>query len=74
LLEKKKLDGANFMDWYCNLRIVLRKEKIEYVLTESYPDDLPTGSTAADRRAHERHCDDTLNISCLILATVFPDL
>jgi hypothetical protein len=74
LLEKEKLNGANFMEWYRNLRIVLRQEKTEYVLTESHPDDLPTGSTAADRRAHERHCDDTLNISCLILATVFPDL
>jgi hypothetical protein len=37
LLEKKKLDGANFMDWYCNLRIILKQEKTEYVLSESYP-------------------------------------
>jgi hypothetical protein len=27
LLEKEKLIGANFMDWYRNLRIVLRQEK-----------------------------------------------
>jgi hypothetical protein len=32
LLEKEKLKGANFMDWYSNLRIVLRQEKIKYVL------------------------------------------
>jgi hypothetical protein len=74
LLEKEKLNGANFMDWYRNLRIVLRQEKIEYVLTEPYPDDLPTGLIAIDRRAHEKHCDDVLNISCLILATMSPDL
>ena len=74
LLEKEKLNGANFMDWYRNLRVFLRQEKIEYVHTELYPDDLPTGSTAADRRAHEKRCDDALNVSCLILATMSPDL
>jgi hypothetical protein len=52
LLEKKKLNGANFMDWYCNLRIVLKQEKTEYVLIEPYPDDLLTSSTASDHRAH----------------------
>jgi hypothetical protein len=54
LLEKEKLNEANFMDWYLNLRIVLRQEKIKYVLTESYPDDLPASSSVTDHRAHEK--------------------
>jgi hypothetical protein len=54
LFEKEKLNGANFMDWYRNLRIVLKQEKIEYVLIEPYPDDLPAGSTTANHRAHEK--------------------
>jgi hypothetical protein len=58
------------MDWYHNLRIVLRQEKTEYILTELYPDDLPVGLTAVDHRAHEKCCDDALNISCLMLATM----
>jgi hypothetical protein len=70
LLEKEKLNGANFMDWYHNLRIVLRQEKTEYILTELYPDDLLVGLTAVDHRAHEKRCDDALNISCLMLATM----
>jgi hypothetical protein len=74
LLEKEKLNGANFMDWYCNLRIVLRQEKIEYVLTEPYSGDLPAGSTAADHRSHEKRCDDALNVSCLMLTTMSRDL
>jgi hypothetical protein len=74
LLEKEKLNGANFMDWYHNVRIVLRQEKTEYVLTESYPDDLPTGSSDAYHRAHEKRCDDALNVSYLMLATMSPDL
>jgi hypothetical protein len=74
LLEKEKVNGPNFMDWYCNLRIILRKEKTEYVLTELFLEDLPAGSSAANRRALEKHCDDALNVSCLMLTTMFPDL
>jgi hypothetical protein len=62
------------MDWYHNLRIVLRQEKIEYVLSEPYPEDLTIGSCAADRRAYEKRCDDVLNVSCLMLATMSLDL
>jgi hypothetical protein len=62
------------MNWYRNLRIVLRQEKIEYVLIEPYHDDIPAGSTAAGRRAHEKCCDDALNVSCLMLPTMSLDL
>jgi hypothetical protein len=74
LLEKEKVNGANFMDWYRNLRIVLRQEKTEYVLTEPYLEDLPTGLSAADRKAYEKQCDDVLNVSCLTPITMSPDL
>jgi hypothetical protein len=70
------------MGWICQSKIlssiitnsVLRQEKIEYVLTGPYPDDLPTGLTIANRRAHEKHCDNVLNVNCLMLATMSPDL
>ena len=52
VLEKEKLNGTNFIDWYRNLRIVLRQEKKDYVLEQHYPDDLPNGASAADRRAY----------------------
>jgi hypothetical protein len=41
IIEKEKLSGMNFIDWYRNLRIVLRQEEKEYVLEQQYPDDLP---------------------------------
>jgi hypothetical protein len=74
LLEKKKINEANFMDWYRNLRIILRQEKTEYVLSESYPEDLPAGSSATDHRAREKSYDDVLNVICLMLSTMSPDL
>jgi hypothetical protein len=54
LLEKEKLNKANFMDWYHGLRIILRQEKTKYVLSEPYPEDLPAGSSATDHKAHEK--------------------
>ena len=67
VLEKEKLNGANFIDWYRNLGIVLRNEKKEYVLEQPYPDDLPDGANVAARRAYEKYCNDSLKlaISCL---------
>jgi hypothetical protein len=74
MLEKEKLNGANFMDCYRNMRIVLRQEKIKYVLSELYHEDLLAGSSAVDHRTHEKRCDDVLNVSCLLLATMSTDL
>ncbi|KAK8708392.1 hypothetical protein V6N13_059434 [Hibiscus sabdariffa] len=35
LLEKEKLNGINFVDWFHNLRIVLKQERKGYVIEES---------------------------------------
>jgi hypothetical protein len=74
VFEKEKLNGTNFINWYRNLRIVLRQEKKEYVHEQPYPDELSDGATAATRRAYEKHCSDSLDVSCLMLATISPDL
>ena len=74
VLEKEKLNGANFIDWYRNLRIVLRNEKKEYVLEQPYPDELPKGANAVACRAYEKHCNNSLEVSCLMLATMSSDM
>ena len=39
ILEKDKLNGTNFIDWYRNLRIVLRQERKEYILDQPIPEE-----------------------------------
>ena len=39
VLEKDKLIGTNFLDWFQNLRIVLKQEKELYVLDEPLPEE-----------------------------------
>ena len=74
VLEKDKLNGTNYTDWIRNLRIVLRAEKKEDVLDTPLPeepaDDEPTGERAAYRRAS----DANLEVSCLMLACMEPEL
>ena len=60
--EKEKLNGANFIDWYRNLSIILRNEKKEYVFGQPFPDDLHEGANAAARRAYEKYCNDSLEV------------
>jgi hypothetical protein len=50
------------------------KRKKEYVLKQAYPDDLPDNANAAERRAYEKHYNDSLDVSCLMLATMSPNL
>jgi hypothetical protein len=67
------VNEANFIDWYRNLRIVLRQEKTKFA-TQPYPEDHPVGSSVVGHRAYETRCDDALSMSYLMLATMVPNL
>ncbi|KAJ9538800.1 hypothetical protein OSB04_031533 [Centaurea solstitialis] len=74
ILEKDKLTGSNFHDWERNLMIVLRHERKWYVLEEPLGEAPPANAPAAARNAHKKHSDDLLDVACLMLATMSPDL
>ncbi|KAJ9544491.1 hypothetical protein OSB04_024198 [Centaurea solstitialis] len=74
ILEKDKLTGSNFLDWERNLMIVLRHERKWYVLEEPLGEAPPANTPAAARNAHKKHSDDLLDVACLMLATMSPDL
>ncbi|GJR28272.1 hypothetical protein Tco_1104504 [Tanacetum coccineum] len=54
ILEKEKLNVSNFLDWYHNLRIVLRNEQKLHHLEEALPKAPPATATAAVRNAYTR--------------------
>ncbi|XP_074570705.1 uncharacterized protein LOC141827377 [Curcuma longa] len=74
VLDKDKLNGANFLDWYRNLRIVLTQERKLYVLEQPIPEAPPANAPQADRDAHKKHQDDALDVSCLMLTTMNSEL
>ncbi|KAD5961454.1 hypothetical protein E3N88_12927 [Mikania micrantha] len=74
ILDKEKLNGSNFIDWHHNLRIVLKADKKQYVLEKAIPDEPPANTTQAVKKAWEKHVDDSAEVSCLMLATMIPEL
>ncbi|GJV11326.1 hypothetical protein Tco_1352867 [Tanacetum coccineum] len=54
ILNKEKFNGSNFLDWYRNLRIVLRNEKKLHHLEEALPEAPPTTATTAVHNAYTR--------------------
>ena len=39
IFEKDKLNGTNFLDWYKNIRIILKQERKESILDQPVPDE-----------------------------------
>ncbi|KAK8559136.1 hypothetical protein V6N12_042419 [Hibiscus sabdariffa] len=74
LLEKEKLNGINFIDWFRNVTIVLKQERKEYVIEEPVPDEPAANTPRADKDKFKKHLDDILDVSCLMLATMTPEL
>ncbi|KAL4302552.1 hypothetical protein GQ457_10G011590 [Hibiscus cannabinus] len=74
LLETEKLNGINFLDWLCNLRIVLKQERKEYVIEEPFPNDPGANAPKVDKNKFNKHMDDMLDVGCLMLATMTPEL
>ncbi|KAL4366724.1 hypothetical protein GQ457_05G028820 [Hibiscus cannabinus] len=73
-LENEKLNGINFLDWFRNLRIVLKQERKEYVIEEAVPNDPGANAPRADKDKFKKHMDDMLDVGCLMLATMTPEL
>ena len=74
ILEKEKLNGNNFLDWYRNLRIVLKAEQKFYHLEEPLPEAPAANATAAVRNAHQRRSNEQQEVACLMLASMIPEL
>ena len=73
ILEKDKLNHTNFIDWYRNLRIVLRPEKKLYVLDTQNPEE-PPATPRGPYTTWLKHIDDSIEVSSLMLASMIPDL
>ncbi|KAK8998531.1 hypothetical protein V6N11_083919 [Hibiscus sabdariffa] len=57
-----------------NLRIVLKQERKEYVIEEPVPDEPATNASRDDKDKFKKQMDDMLDASCLMLATMSPEL
>ena len=74
ILEKDKLNGTNFLDWYRNLRIVLKQERKEYILDQPIPEEPAANAPRAQKDAYSKHCNDSVDVTCLMLGCMESEL
>ncbi|XP_017974494.1 PREDICTED: uncharacterized protein LOC108661573 [Theobroma cacao] len=74
ILDANKLTGPNFLDWFRNLKIILKQEKKSYVLDTPIPPVPATDANAEDKEAYQRHKDDNDRATCVMLASMTPEL
>ena len=75
ILEKEnKLTAKNFMNWFWNLKIVLKKEKTLHVLENEIPEEPTANAPRVEKDAYKKHSEDAVDVQCLMLASMEPDL
>jgi uncharacterized protein YeeX (DUF496 family) len=76
ILEKEKLheSGTNFVDWFHNVRIVLKDAKKDYVLVETLGDPPVEEATLGAKELYQQHVDDYVIVQCALLASMEPEL
>ena len=72
ILDNNKLIGLNFDDWFCNIRIVLTSESIEYVLKESKP--VGPSIDEIEEEANKMWEKDDIKARCYMLASMSNEL
>ena len=75
-LEKAKLkdDGSNFVDWACNLRLILQAGKKNYVLDAALGDEPPATSDQDVLNAWQSRKEDYSVVQCAVLYGLEPGL
>ena len=74
ILDVNKLTSAYFMDWLRNLRIVLKVERIAYVLDGPLPESPVVDASDEDQNTYQKHMDDNVISTCIMLASMSPEL
>ena len=74
ILEKEKLNKNNFLDWSRNLIIVLKHERKLDVLETPIPNEPTLNVSAQDRAAYDAATERSLEVTCLMLASMVPEL
>ena len=60
IMDVDKLIRPNFLDWLKNLRIVLKRERLAYVLLEPLPQSPVVDAFERVQRAYKKHLVDSV--------------
>ncbi|WRX17143.1 hypothetical protein QQP08_009630 [Theobroma cacao] len=74
ILDANKLTGPNFLNWFQNLKIILKQEKKFYVLDTSIALVPVADASVENKEAYQCHKDDDDQAACVMLASMTPEL
>ncbi|XP_071739995.1 uncharacterized protein [Rutidosis leptorrhynchoides] len=74
ILEKEKLKGNNFIDWYRNLQIVLRSERKLHHLENPLPEAPPETASTTVCNAYTKQYNEQIEVAGLMLASMTSEL
>ncbi|KAL4324276.1 hypothetical protein GQ457_11G024160 [Hibiscus cannabinus] len=74
LQNMKMRPDESFRQYMHRWRDVATQERKEYAIEECVPDDLAANASGADKDKFKKHMDDMLDVDCLMLATMTPEL
>ncbi|EOY08688.1 Uncharacterized protein TCM_023738 [Theobroma cacao] len=70
ILDANKLTGPNFINWFHNIKIVLKQEKKAYVLDGLVLEELSDDATNEENEAYRAYMDDLDQATCVMLASM----
>ena len=74
ILERCRLNGTNYLDWDKNVRLVFKQERKEYVLDQAIPEEPAHNAAKAIKDAYNKHLNDAIDVDCVMLGCMEPDL
>ena len=70
ILNANKMTRPDFLDWYRNVRIILKYEKTLYVLENPIP-NVPIEDVIEEvRNKHQRYVDNKEHVACVMLVSI----
>ena len=66
VIDDKILTEPNFLDWLKNLRIVLKEEKLAYVIPKPIPKSPTTDAPKSVQKTYKKHLVDSVRVGLFI--------
>ena len=73
-MDGNRLTGPNLTDWLRNLKILLRSERIDYVLERKGPDEPLANTPEGDIWEYQKWKDESTTVQCYMLASMSNEL
>ena len=73
VMDDKILIEPNFLDWLNNLRIVLKEEKIAYVIAKPIPESLTADAPESVQNAYKKQLVDSARVGLFIHTSMSPE-